>query len=133
MPNTSKKQKTNHVQKHDGTKDIKKDDIRGDVIDKVKASMLPEKKYIDSSDLFKILGDFNRIRIIEALSKEELYVNELVDLLGVGQSTVSHHLRYLRSSGLVKYRKQNKKIFYSIVHNEIVELLRLNLILLDLK
>ncbi|MDR3291562.1 MAG: metalloregulator ArsR/SmtB family transcription factor [Methanobrevibacter sp.] len=130
MVNTSKKQNTNHVQKHNV---YKKEGIRDDVIDKVKSNMLPEKKYMDSSELFKILGDFNRIRIIEALSKEELYVNELVALLGIGKSTVSHHLRHLRSSGLVKYRKQDKKIFYSIVYNELVELLRLNLILLDLK
>ncbi|MDR2544450.1 MAG: metalloregulator ArsR/SmtB family transcription factor [Methanobrevibacter sp.] len=125
MDNTSKKQDIKNV--------TKKEYIREDVLERVKSNMLPEKKYLDSSELFKILGDFNRIRIIEALSKEELYVNELVSLLDIGQSTVSHHLRHLRSSGLVKFRKKDKKIFYSIANGELVELLRLNLILLDLK
>ncbi|MDR2623643.1 MAG: metalloregulator ArsR/SmtB family transcription factor [Methanobrevibacter sp.] len=114
-------------------KNVAKKELREDVIDRVKEDMLPKEKYFESSELFKVLGDFNRIRIVEALSREELYVNELVELLDVGQSTVSHHLRHLRSAGLVKFRKKDKKIFYSVVNTELVELLRLNLILLDLR
>ncbi|MDR2830252.1 MAG: metalloregulator ArsR/SmtB family transcription factor [Methanobrevibacter sp.] len=115
------------------SKKIKKVNIRRDVVDRVKADMIPRKKYLKSSELFRLLGDYNRIRIIDALSREELYVNELVYLLEIGQSTVSHHLRQLRSADLIKFRKKDKKIFYSIENTELVELLRLNLILLDLK
>jgi ArsR family transcriptional regulator len=57
------------------------------------------------ADLFRTLGDANRLRILALLGREELTVSELQDVLGLGQSTVSSHLAQLRRVGLVATRK----------------------------
>ncbi len=68
----------------------------------------------EMSDLFRILGDPTRVKIIHALSLEELCVCDIATLLGVSQSAVSHQLRVLRNLRLVKYRKEGKKVYYSL-------------------
>ncbi|WP_245634983.1 ArsR/SmtB family transcription factor [Methanobrevibacter cuticularis] len=85
--------------------------------------MLSEKDYYDSSNLFKLLGDYNRVRIIYALNIEELCVCELSLLLDMSQSAISHQLRLLRSNNIVKFRKEEKKVYYSIKNHEIISVL----------
>lgn len=57
------------------------------------------------ADLFRVLGDPNRLRILALLGREELSVAELQEVLGLGQSTVSGHLAQLRRAGLVATRR----------------------------
>jgi len=66
------------------------------------------------SETFKVLGDPTRIKIIYSLSLEELCVCDIANLLGTSKSAVSHQLRVLRNMRLVKYRKDGKKVFYSL-------------------
>lgn len=66
------------------------------------------------SETFKVLGDQTRIKIIYSLSIEELCVCDIANLLGTSKSAVSHQLRVLRNMRLVKYRKDGKKVFYSL-------------------
>jgi DNA-binding transcriptional ArsR family regulator len=75
------------------------------------------------ADTFKILGDPTRIKIAFALSKEELCVCDIANLLGVSQSAVSHSLRVLRQMKLVKFRKEGKIAFYSLDDEHISNLL----------
>ncbi len=63
---------------------------------------------------FKVLGDPTRIKILDALSKEELCVCDLAALMEMSSSAVSHQLRVLRDARLVKYRKEGKMAFYSL-------------------
>ena len=86
--------------------------------------MASDDIYYDISDLFKVLGDFNRIRILCALNHRELCVCELSLLLDMSQSAISHQLRLLRNKNLVKFRKENKQIFYSLKNENIIIMIK---------
>ena len=75
------------------------------------------------AETFKVLGDPTRIRIVSALSQEELCVCDIANLLGVSQSAVSHSLRVLRQMKLVRFRKQGKIAYYSLDDEHIANLL----------
>lgn len=97
--------------------------VRTDLVNEISKNMLNEETLQKTSDLFKILGDVNRIRILLALQHSELCVCELSLLLDMSQSSVSHQLRHLRNKNLVKFRKENKQIFYSLVDEDIIKLI----------
>ncbi len=65
-------------------------------------------------DLFRVLSDETRIRLLLALRSGELHVSELCNRLKLPQPTVSHHLGLLRIHGLVRPRRQGKQVFYSV-------------------
>ena len=67
--------------------------------------LLDDDKIIDLSELFKIFGDSTRIKIINILLEEELCVGDIADRINATQSAVSHQLRILKSSKLVKFHK----------------------------
>ena len=71
------------------------------------------------SEFFKVFSDTTRLRILEVLLKKETYVNEISETIGVSPSAVSHQLSYLRSTNLVKTRKDGQVIYYSIADNHI--------------
>lgn len=73
-----------------------------------------EKAISDLAELFKIFGDPTRIRILYAMLDTELCVNDIVGHLQMSQSSVSHQLRILKTSKLVKSRREGKSIFYSL-------------------
>lgn len=75
------------------------------------------------AETFKILGDPTRIKIAFALSREELCVCDIANLLGVSQSAVSHSLRTLRQMKLVKFRKEGKTAYYALDDEHIRDLL----------
>lgn len=88
-------------------------------VDKDKVNALKRKMPKDEElnrlcEAFGILSDSTRIKIIFALSRKELCVCDISNLLNVSISAVSHQLRVLRNSRLVKYRKQGKMVFYSL-------------------
>lgn len=86
--------------------------------------MSDEEVYEYVSSLFKLLGDYNRIRIICALHHQEFCVCELSLLLDMSQSAISHQLRLLRNRNIVKFRKENKQIFYSLQNNDIIKIIK---------
>src|SRR5689334_16048766 len=63
---------------------------------------------------FRALGDETRLRILEHLGSGERSVSELMVLVDIGQSLMSHHLRILREAGLVFDRREGRWIHYSI-------------------
>ena len=75
------------------------------------------------AETFKILGDPTRIKIAFALSKEELCVCDIANLLKVSQSAVSHSLRTLRQMKLVRFRKEGKIAYYTLDDDHIANLL----------
>ncbi len=87
--------------------------------------LLDEDKIIDLSELFKIFGDSTRIKIINILIGEEQCVNEISDKINVSQSAVSHQLRILKASKLVKYRKEGNMIYYSIDDDHIEKIFKM--------
>ena len=81
---------------------------------RVLSLMKPERTFRDLAETFKILGDSTRIKLLFALSKDELCVCDLAHLLRVSTSAVSHQLRLLRNMKLVKFRKEGKMAYYSL-------------------
>ncbi|MEH7611701.1 ArsR/SmtB family transcription factor [Gottfriedia acidiceleris] len=76
------------------------------------------------SQTFKALSDPTRIRILNLLCTKEHSVNEIADILDLGQSTVSHQLRFLKNLRLVKFRREGTTLFYSHDDNHIMNLLK---------
>lgn len=66
------------------------------------------------AELFKVFGDTTRIRIMCALFEHELCVCDIAQVVGLGQSAISHQLRLLRTSHLVRVRREGKSAFYSL-------------------
>lgn len=71
------------------------------------------------ADLFKILGDNTRVKILYSLEKGELNVGKICENVGLNASAVSHQLRVLRQAHLVKSRKKGKEVYYSIDDNHV--------------
>lgn len=88
--------------------------IHEDVVQRVKEKLPDERPVYEVSELFKVFGDSTRTRIICALNIEEMCVGDLAALLQMTQSAVSHQLRILKTSRLVKSRKQGKVVYYSL-------------------
>ncbi|ANS75922.1 ArsR family transcriptional regulator [Paenibacillus yonginensis] len=85
-----------------------------DDLQTVKSAMLKGDSAVQMADWFKAFSDPTRIRIVDALRQKELCVHDLTVLLEMGQSAVSHQLRYLRNLRIVKRRKLGKTVFYSL-------------------
>ena len=66
------------------------------------------------ADVFKVLGDPTRLRILRVLMNQEVCVRDIADELGMGQSAVSHQLRILRDARLVQFRRDGKTVYYSL-------------------
>lgn len=88
--------------------------IHEDIVKRVKQNMPGADKVMRVSELFKIFGDITRVNIICVLFQSEMCVCDIANLLGMTQSAISHQLRVLKSSRLVKYRRDGKSIFYSL-------------------
>ena len=73
-----------------------------------------EDEIFDLADLFKIFGDSSRIKIMYAISENELCVQDIAGIVEMTQSAVSHQLRVLKNSRLVKSRKNGKEVYYSL-------------------
>ena len=78
-----------------------------------------EDEIFDLADLFKIFGDSSRIKIMYAISENELCVQEIAGIVEMTQSAVSHQLRVLKNSRLVKSRKNGKEVYYSLVDDHV--------------
>ena len=77
-------------------------------------SMVDEELLYDLADLFRIFGDTTRIKLLMALSENDLSVSDLAELAGVSQSAISHQLRTLKQARLVKFRREGKNVYYSL-------------------
>jgi ArsR family transcriptional regulator, lead/cadmium/zinc/bismuth-responsive transcriptional repressor len=64
------------------------------------------------ADLFRLLGDPTRLRIVFACVHERLSVGAIAQTLGLSQSLVSHHLRLLRAARIVRAEREGKQVFY---------------------
>jgi ArsR family transcriptional regulator, lead/cadmium/zinc/bismuth-responsive transcriptional repressor len=91
-------------------------------VDEVAGQMLAAPVVERLSGTFKVLGDQTRIKLLYALSKHELCVCDLAAILGMSRSAVSHQLRVLRDSRLVKYRKAGKMAYYSLDDRHVLNL-----------
>lgn len=75
---------------------------------------MDERTVYDLADLFKVFGDSTRLRILCVLMEQEICVADLADTLEMTQSAISHQLRTLKQSKLVKARRRGKMVYYSL-------------------
>ena len=86
---------------------------------------LDDATSLELADIFKVLGDKTRIKLLSLLAaEEELCVCDIAESLQMGQSAISHQLRVLRAARLVKFRKAGKEAFYSLDDDHVVKLMR---------
>ncbi|MDD2262595.1 MAG: metalloregulator ArsR/SmtB family transcription factor [Clostridia bacterium] len=93
--------------------------VHEETVKVVRKNMSTEDKLYKLSDLYKVFGDKTRVKILMALSSAELCVCDIATLLEMTQSAISHQLKLLRSSHLVKYRKEGKSAFYSLADDHV--------------
>lgn len=93
--------------------------IHEDVIDAVRADMPDDDILLDVSDIFKVFSDSTRVKILCALMRAEMCVCDISVLLNMTKSSVSHQLRILKQSNLVKYRKEGKVVYYSLADDHV--------------
>jgi ArsR family transcriptional regulator len=88
--------------------------VHKDTVEKVRDSLPEEETLFELADFFKVFGDSTRIKVLQALFQSELCVCDLSAILGASQSAVSHQLKILRMSNLVKHRREGKIVYYSL-------------------
>ena len=85
---------------------------------------LPDEELLyDLADLFKVFSDTTRIKILYALMGREFCVADIADATQTSQSAVSHQLRTLKSSHLVKFRRDGRNILYSLADDHVYTML----------
>ena len=82
-----------------------------------------ELQLLQLAELYKMLGDSTRIRILDLLSRQELCVQDIAKGLTMNQSAISHQLRLLKQAALVKCRREGKSIFYSLADDHVQTIL----------
>ena len=103
------------------------DVVHESVVAKVRAVLPDEDTLADVAELFKVFGDSTRTRILSALFEAELCVCDIASLLGMTKSAVSHQLRILRQTKVVKNRKQGKEVYYSLDDDHISRIYKMAL------
>ncbi len=85
--------------------------------------IMPSRAAIDVvAEMFKLCGDATRVGILCALSRHSLCVNELASVLGMSSSAISHQLRLLRQTGLIRSHRAGKTVAYSISEPHLEEI-----------
>lgn len=110
------------ITQHAYDTDIEKCDltcVHRDVVEKINDELPQEEILYDLAEFYKVFGDTTRIKILYILSKSEMCVCDISQVLGVTQSAVSHQLRMLKQMKLVKYRREGKQVFYSLSDHHI--------------
>ena len=79
-----------------------------------KISLPDDEHFFDLAEFFSVIGDSTRIKILYLLFNGELCVCDISEKLGMSMSAISHQLRVLKNSRIVKYRKVGKSVLYSL-------------------
>lgn len=103
------------------------DVIHEDIVNRVREKTLPDETYETLSNLYKMLADNTRLRVLWALAQSEMCVCDIAVLLGMSKSAISHHLKSLRLTNLVTVRKEGKNVYYSLADNHVVQILNMGI------
>ncbi|MBE5039306.1 ArsR/SmtB family transcription factor [Ructibacterium gallinarum] len=93
--------------------------IHDETVKNVMEAVPADQTLYELAELFKVFGDFTRIKIMSLLLEAELCVGDMAQLMGMSQNAVSHQLRVLKNSELVKFRREGKVIFYSLADSHV--------------
>ena len=98
--------------------------IHQDIVDKVKKEIPDDVTIYDLAEFFKVFADSTRMKIIYALLENELCVCDIANIVQTTQSAISHQLRILKQSKLVKFRKEGKVVYYSLDDDHISQIVK---------
>lgn len=101
--------------------------IHKEAVENVLEKMPTQKTFESLAKLFKLIGDPTRCRILFALDTEEMCVCDIANVLQMTKSAVSHQLRLLRQSQIVKTRKVGKEVYYTLDDDHIQKLFEIAL------
>ena len=96
--------------------------IHKEQVEKVLKNKPKDEELNNLTELFKILGDFTRIKIIWVLDYNEMCVCDIANVLNMTKSSISHQLATLRNAGIVKSRKEGKEVYYKLDDDHIKKL-----------
>ncbi len=85
--------------------------------------LMDDRSLMRLVDFYKLFSDMSRLKILYLLSMEEMCVCDISATLGMNQSTVSHQLKTLRNSRLIRYRREGKVVYYSLDDEHIGQVL----------
>ena len=88
--------------------------IHEDVVKNTLKSMPKPEMFEQLAEFFKIIGDPTRTKILFALDQNEMCVCDIANVLNMSKSSISHQLATLRKSGIVKFRKDGKEVYYTL-------------------
>ena len=103
------------------------DVVHTDIVAHVKEVMEDTAVLYALSDFFKVMSDSTRMRIMAALDNEEMCVCDLSEVLGMTKSAISHQLKVLKDSGLVKFRRDGKNVFYTLKDDHVKTILEMGI------
>ncbi len=83
---------------------------------------LNDAEALEIAELFSVLGDASRVKIIAALLNGPMNVQALAAAVGISESGISHHMRTLRQMRLVRPRKEGRQVFYSLEDQHVTDL-----------
>ncbi|MBQ8035898.1 MAG: helix-turn-helix transcriptional regulator [Proteobacteria bacterium] len=101
--------------------------IHEDSVRVAKSNMLEAQTYEDLASLLKHFGDPTRVRILHVLAKQELCVCDLAALLNLTKSAISHQLKALRLSKLIRSRRDGQVVFYTVADDHVTQILNMAL------
>ena len=108
----------------ENTPTCQEEELHPETIHRVQEKLPQDEVLYDLAELFKIFGDSTRVKILYALLEaEELCVCDIASLMDVTQSAVSHQLRVLKNSKLVKFRREGKTVYYSLADGHVARIL----------
>jgi len=95
-----------------------------ELLERIRAKLLTGPVLMSVAEVFKLLGDPTRVRMLDALSHGERCVCDLASLVSLSESAVSHQLRLLRTARLVRVRRTGRLAFYSLDDHHVIGLLQ---------
>ena len=98
--------------------------IHENTLERVRSQMPDDDTLCDVAELFKVFGDITRTKILSALFEAELCVCDISEIVKMSASAVSHQLRILRQTKIVKSRRCGKEIYYSLDDEHISKIYR---------
>ena len=97
------------------------------VMSKIQEELPDDEILYDLAELFKVFGDSTRVKILYVLFESEMCVNDIAQCLGMTPSAVSHQLRILKTSKLVKFRRDGKTVYYSLDDDHVHDIIALGM------
>ncbi len=97
--------------------------IDSELVEAMSQRLIDERSLMNLADFYKLFADESRLKILYLLTMNEMCVSDIAATLNMNQSTVSHQLKTLRNSRIVRYRRDAKVVYYSLDDDHIGQIL----------